>query len=134
MKQVVMFRRIALVALIGANLAGCSTMKGWFAGKDAAAKKAQEPAELVDFDASVRIDKIWSIGVGKGEQRRGVRQHPVVADGRVYAAANSGSVYALDLQSGRKIWEYEAKKQRKQQLEAVDEVPKIGRASCRERV
>lgn len=118
-----MFRRIALVALMGTALAGCSTMKGWFAGKDAEAKKAQEPAELVDFDPSVKLDKLWSSGVGKGEQRRGVRQHPVVADGRVYAAASAGSVYALDLQSGRKLWEYEAKKQRKQQLEAEDEVP-----------
>jgi outer membrane protein assembly factor BamB len=123
MKQVVMFRRIAIIALMGTALVGCSTMKGWFAGKDAAAKKAQEPAELVKFEPTIKVDKIWSTGVGKGEQRHGVRQHPVIADGRVYAAATSGSIYALDLQTGKKIWEYEAKKERKAQLAAVDDVP-----------
>lgn len=118
-----MFRRIAIVALMGASLAGCSTMKGWFAGKDAAAKKAQEPAELVKFEPTVKIDKIWSTGVGKGEEHIGVRQRPVVADGKVYAAAASGSVYALDLQTGKKIWEYEAKKQRKAELAADADTP-----------
>lgn len=123
MKQVVMFRRIAIVALMGVSLAGCSTVKGWFAGKDAAAKKAQEPAELVDFEPTVKVKKLWSTSVGKGEQHIGVRQRPVVVDGRVYGAAASGSVYALDLQTGKKVWEYEAKKQRKEQLAAAQEQP-----------
>ncbi|HBK45910.1 MAG TPA: outer membrane protein assembly factor BamB [Xanthomonadaceae bacterium] len=123
MKQVVMFKRIAAVLLMGAALSGCSTVKGWFAGKDAEAKKAQEPAELVDFEPSVKVQKIWSTGVGKGEDRIGVRQRPAVADGKVYAAAASGSVYALDLQTGRKIWEYEAKKERKARLAQADDVP-----------
>ncbi|MFT4246940.1 MAG: outer membrane protein assembly factor BamB [Pseudomonas sp.] len=122
-KQVVMFRRIAIIALMGTALAGCSTMKGWFAGKDAAAKKAQEPAELIKFEPTVKVEKIWSTGVGEGERRHGIGQRPVVADGRVYAAAASGSIYALDLQTGKKIWEYEAKKERKAQLAGGDEVP-----------
>lgn len=87
MKQVDMYKRVALLALMGVSLAGCSTVKGWFAGKDAAAKKAQEPAELVDFESSVKVDKLWSTGVGKGEGHIGVRQRPAVADGKVYAAA-----------------------------------------------
>ncbi|MEE7547501.1 outer membrane protein assembly factor BamB [Xanthomonas sp. Kuri4-1] len=123
MKQVVMFRRIALVALMGMTLAGCSTVKGWFAGKDAEAKKAQEPAELVDFQPSVKVEKVWSTGVGKGEDRIGVRQRPVVADGRVYVAAASGSIYALELQTGKKVWEYDAKKERKAQLKQVVDQP-----------
>lgn len=118
-----MFRRIAIIALMGTALAGCSTMKGWFASKDSAAKKAQEPAELVKFEPTVKVEKLWSTGVGEGEQRHGVRQRPVVVDGRVYAAAASGSVYALDLQTGKKIWEYEAKKERKAKLAAEDDVP-----------
>jgi len=53
MNQMVMIKRVATVALLGMALTGCSTMKGWFAGKDAAAKKALEPAELVKFEARV---------------------------------------------------------------------------------
>ncbi|MCC4620916.1 outer membrane protein assembly factor BamB [Xanthomonas cassavae CFBP 4642] len=111
MKQDTMYKRIALIALMGASLAGCSTVKGWFAGKDAAAKKAQEPAELVKFEPSVKVDKIWSTGVGKGEGHIGVRQRPAVADGKVYAAAITGGVQALDLQTGKRVWEYAPKKE-----------------------
>ncbi|MCC4588072.1 outer membrane protein assembly factor BamB [Xanthomonas sp. NCPPB 1067] len=111
MKQVDMYKRVVLLALMGVSLAGCSTVKGWFAGKDAAAKKAQEPAELVDFEPSVKVDKLWSTGVGKGEGRIGVRQRPAVADGKVYAAAISGGVQALDLQTGKRVWEYAPKKE-----------------------
>ena len=111
MKQVDMYKRVALIALMGMSLAGCSTVKGWFAGKDAAAKKAQEPAELVKFEPSVKVDKLWSTGVGKGEGHIGVRQRPAVADGKVYAAAITGGVQALDLQTGKRVWEYKPKKE-----------------------
>lgn len=111
MKQVDMYKRVALIALMGMSLAGCSTVKGWFAGKDAAAKKAQEPAELVKFEPSVKVDKLWSTGVGKGEGHIGVRQRPAVADGKVYAAAITGGVHALDLQTGKRVWEYKPKKE-----------------------
>ncbi|MGS0500848.1 outer membrane protein assembly factor BamB [Xanthomonas oryzae pv. oryzicola] len=111
MKQVEMYKRVSLIAVMGLSLAGCSTVKGWFAGKDAAAKKAQEPAELVKFEPSVKVDKIWSTGVGKGEGHIGVRQRPAVADGKVYAAAITGGVQALDLQTGKRVWEYNPKKE-----------------------
>jgi outer membrane protein assembly factor BamB len=121
--KVVMFKRIATIALLGLALSGCSTVKGWFAGKDAAAKKAAEPAELVDFTPSVKVVKLWSTNAGKGEKRIGVRQHPAVADGKVYVAAASGTIYALDLQTGKALWEYDAKKARKQRLSQVQEQP-----------
>jgi outer membrane protein assembly factor BamB len=46
-----------------------------------------------------------------------------VADGKVYLAAASGSVYALDLQTGKTLWEYDAKKARKERLSQVQEQP-----------
>ncbi|MGR4894738.1 outer membrane protein assembly factor BamB [Stenotrophomonas sp. LARHCG68] len=105
---------VAGVVLVAMTLTGCSTVKGWFAGKDAAAKKALEPAELVKFEPGVRVDRIWSTGVGKGEGRIGVRQAPLVHDGRVYAAAVEGGVHALDLQTGKEIWKYVPAKEKKQ--------------------
>ncbi len=105
-----MFKRVAVVVTMAAVLGGCTTVKGWFAGKDAEAKKAAEPAELVKFDPSVRVSKAWSFNLGDGEKRIGARQGPSVADGRVYAAGGEGSVYALDLQSGKEVWRYRADK------------------------
>ena len=126
MGQMVILKRVATVAMLGMALSGCSTVKGWFAGKDAAAKKLQEPAELVKFDATVKIDKLWTVNLGKGEERIGVRQGPVVADGRVYGAAITGGVHAIDLQTGKKIWTYEPAKEKKKPKLRLSGGPGVG--------
>jgi outer membrane protein assembly factor BamB len=111
---------------MGVALSGCTTVKGWFAGKDAEAKKALEPAELVKFEPTARVDRIWSTNLGKGEKRIGVRQGPVVADGRVYAAAITGGVHALDLQTGKTVWTYEPAKVKKQPKLRLSGGPGVG--------
>lgn len=102
-------RAVTLAACVFA-LAGCSTIKGWFGGdsEKAQAKKAAEPAELVEFTPSATVQRIWSASAGKGEGRLGVRQSPAIADGRVYAAAVEGGVRALDLQTGAQVWRYDS--------------------------
>ncbi|WP_296252871.1 outer membrane protein assembly factor BamB [uncultured Stenotrophomonas sp.] len=120
------FKQVAGIALMAVALTGCSTVKGWFAGKDAAAKKALEPAELTKFEASVKVDKIWSANVGKGEGRIGLRQAPIVADGRVYAAAVQGGVHALDLQTGKQVWEYSPAKEKKKPKLRLSGGPGVG--------
>ncbi|MFP7721578.1 outer membrane protein assembly factor BamB [Lysobacter sp. A3-1-A15] len=94
--------RTAAIAACLATLSGCSTVRGWFDRDD----KAGEPVALTDFAASASPVQIWSTNVGKGEGRLGLRQGPVVADGRVYAAAVDGGVRALDLQTGGQLWHY----------------------------
>ena len=126
MKQMVMIKRVATLVLMGVALSGCSTVKGWFAGKDAEAKKALEPAELVKFEPTVKVDKVWSTNLGKGEKRIGVRQSPVVADGRVFAAAITGGVHALDLQTGKTVWTYEPAKVKKQPKLRLSGGPGVG--------
>lgn len=97
----------ALVLACVFAFTGCTTVKGWFSGKDD--DKAAKPAELVEFTPSVNVANLWSASAGKGEGRTGVRQGPVIADGRVYAAALDGGVSAFDLQTGAVQWRYEAK-------------------------
>lgn len=110
MRNTNMIRPLVAAGLMVAVLSGCSTVKGWFAGKDAAAKKAAEPAELVDFQATAHPSKIWSTGLGDGERKIGARQAPVVVDGRVFAAAAENRVVALDLHTGKQVWEFKAPK------------------------
>ncbi len=119
-------KQLAAIVLLGAALSGCSTVKGWFTSKDAAAKKAQEPAELVDFKPTVQVRKVWKTGVGKGEGRIGVRQHPAVADGKVFAAAVQGGVVALDLQTGKQVWEYKPEKVKKKPKLGLSGGPGVG--------
>jgi outer membrane protein assembly factor BamB len=96
---------MAVLLLCVVALAGCSTIKGWFGSKK---DKGPEPAELTEFAPSATVNKIWSAKAGKGEGLLGVRQGPVVADGRVYAAAVEGGVRAFDLQTGTTAWTYES--------------------------
>lgn len=119
-------KHVAGIALVAVALSGCSTVKGWFAGKDAEAKKALEPVELVKFEPTLKVDRIWSANVGKGEGRIGVRQAPAVADGRVYAAAVEGGVHALDLQTGKQIWEYKPAKEKKKAKLRLSGGPGVG--------
>ena len=97
---------VALLCLLA--LGGCSTVKGWFDGKKDDGKPT-EPMALADITPSMTVSKLWSANAGKGEGRLGVRQGPVVADGRVYAAAIEGGVRALDLQTGKPVWSYDSK-------------------------
>ncbi|MCL6711105.1 outer membrane protein assembly factor BamB [Pseudoxanthomonas sp. z9] len=113
-------RLLAMAALV-LVLSGCSTIKGWFGGnkKD---EKPTEPAELVEFTPSVEVAKLWSANVGKGEDRLGLQQGPVVADGRVYAAAVEGGVRALDLQTGKEVWHFKPEKTRAGDAAQPDQV------------
>ncbi|MBS7455965.1 outer membrane protein assembly factor BamB [Coralloluteibacterium stylophorae] len=89
-------------------LPGCSTIKGWFSSDD---KDATAPAELTDITPTIEIRELWSQSIGDGEERLGLRQHPAVVDGAVYAADLEGRVRALDAQTGKEIWEIETEYQ-----------------------
>ena len=94
---------VALLCVVA--LGGCSTVKGWFdSSKDDG--KPTEPMALTEITSTVVVSQLWSANAGKGEGRLGVRQGPVVADGRVYAAALEGGVRAFDLQSGQSVLSY----------------------------
>lgn len=86
--------RIAFAgAMLAAMLVGCSN--------DSA---VEPPAELVDFDATRKIDRLWSVGLsGKSEHLR-LALRPVVADDLVYAASHNGEVVAFSATNGRRAW------------------------------
>ncbi len=99
--------RIATIALCAFAVTGCGTVRGWFGNSEKAdAKALTEPAPLTDITPSVTVNRLWSANAGKGEGRLGVRQAPVIADGRVYVAAIRGGVRAFDLQSGASVWQH----------------------------
>lgn len=124
---------VAAFSLLGAALlagSGCSTLKK-SSDKSAAvreSKKALKPAKLVKFKATQQVQKVWSTSLGEGEGHLGAAQAPVVADGHVYAAADDGGVYALDLATGKTLWRYRPQKRRaavdQAQMESLKHAPK----------
>src|SRR5262249_40812601 len=76
-----------------AGLAACS--------KD---KEVDPPAELVDMKPLIKIDKVWSTGVGGGDKSLRLGLNAASDGERLYAGSHDGDVLALDLNSGKTLW------------------------------
>lgn len=95
---------LAATAIAVAMLSGCSTIKGLWPGKTEG--KVGVPAKLENITPSLTVHQLWAANVGKGEKDLGIGQHPVIENGRVYAAAVTGGVHAIELSSGRSLWTF----------------------------
>jgi len=76
-------------------LAGCSA----FSSKD----NAEPPAELVNLHSSLNIKTLWSKSL-QGSEGAFLRVAPVINNDRLYIAEPSGTVYALDPETGKELW------------------------------
>ncbi len=95
--------RLILVGLLAVPLAGCSTIGGWFSSK----QPEVEPEPLVEFTPSAKVQVVWDRDIGDGADEQQVKLQPVVDIDRVYAADREGLVVAMELESGRDIWQVE---------------------------
>ncbi len=84
-----------LLLLAAAVVAGCSS-------KDI--DPDELPAELVKFEATLRIKKVWSKGVGDGTERLRLALRPATDGRNIYAAAHDGRVLALEAENGKRLW------------------------------
>jgi outer membrane protein assembly factor BamB len=89
--------RLAAILLSALLVTGC----GIFGDDD---EPIDPPAELQDFEASLRVQKVWDIRVGDGTEYLMLDLAPVVDGGRVFAGAHDGRVVAADAQTGRRVW------------------------------
>lgn len=93
-------RRLAAVA---ATLTATLTLGGCFifGGSDEA---AEPPAELVDFEPTLKVRRVLSVDLGKGSEELRLGLAPVSDGARVYAASRNGRVWAIDPETGRRVW------------------------------
>ncbi len=89
-----------LVVLIAIPLSGC----GVFGGDD---EEELAPAELLEFEESLDVRRIWSDKVGKGSEFLRIGLAPASDGNRIYAASYNGNVTAYDPASGKRIWRVE---------------------------
>ena len=87
--------RYPVLALLLATLAGCAL----FDGDD---EEEQGPAPLVEFDAEVQLDKVWSDSVGNGQGKLFNRLVPAVEGDKIVVAAADGTVELWDRRTGVK--------------------------------
>ncbi len=98
-----MKKTLVIMLLILLVSPGCSWIKSW--GEE----EPDEPADLVDFQQSLQVRKIWSTKIGDGSGKHGVNLTPAYASGSVYVADHKGSLEAIDAESGRKRWQIKLK-------------------------
>jgi len=98
-----MMRLLATAALSLLLLQGCNWFRSW------GDPEPGDPAELVDFETTVKVRKAWSTGIGDGSGKGGISMGPIYADGVIYAADYEGRLAAVDAESGKKIWQIKTK-------------------------
>jgi len=92
--------RLGLLLVLLPALSACGVFKSK-TNRD----NIEPPSELTKLENPVRVERLWSASVGKGERKLGLRQAVVVDGERVYSADVDGRVSAFESSSGRRLWE-----------------------------
>ncbi len=87
--------RLTALAIAAMLAAGCAS-KG----------NLEPPAELVSFESTLAVKRLWSTGLGGNDDTR-VALAPAFDGERLFAAGNGGRVVALSVADGRQIWTQE---------------------------
>jgi outer membrane protein assembly factor BamB len=82
-------------------LVAAAVLAAGCAGKD---EIVEPPAELVEFESALRVERLWAHKVGSGPERLRLGLTPASDGARVYAGAYDGKVAAFDLATGDEIW------------------------------
>lgn len=92
-RRTLAYASIATLAL----LAGCGD------------KEIEKPAELVDIQATRKVDRLWSVGLGGGAEHLRLALRPTILDDVLYTASHKGEVVALSATNGRRLWQTRTK-------------------------
>ncbi|MGC4028704.1 MAG: outer membrane protein assembly factor BamB [Steroidobacteraceae bacterium] len=72
-------------------------------------KTVEPPAELTRFEATARLQKVWSANVGGGEPKLRLGLGVALDGNAVFAAGHDGDIAAYDLQTGKRLWQTQTK-------------------------
>ncbi len=63
-----------------------------------------EPKELVDFEPSIKVKRVWSAKLGGEAEHLRVALQPIGDGSRIYGASFDGNVTAFDARTGKQAW------------------------------
>ena len=82
-----------LIFLFALSLVGCGD-----------SDNAEPPAELVEFDPSIKIEKLWSVNTGGGVGQQYLKLFPLIVENTIVVADRQGDVNAYNIESGNRLW------------------------------
>ena len=88
-------RFLPFLLLLTFLLGGCS----WFGGDD-----SEPPAELVEFEKSLRVYEDWYTDTGAGSGKYFIKLQPYHENGVVYTVDVEGKVEAVSIEKGKTLW------------------------------
>ena len=65
---------------------------------------ADPPSELVDFEASAEIQKLWDVSIGDGVGQQYLKLYPLLLSDRLVVTDRNGTLQAVNLNDGDTIW------------------------------
>jgi alcohol dehydrogenase (cytochrome c) len=66
------------------------------------------PLEMLNKDNISKLVPAWAFSLG-GEKQRGQETQPLVHDGMMYITGSYSRVYAIDVMTGKEVWQYDAR-------------------------
>lgn len=66
------------------------------------------PLDTLNKDNVGNLVPAWAFSFG-GEKQRGQEAQPIVHDGVMYVTGSYSRIYAIDLETGREVWQYDAR-------------------------
>jgi len=91
--------RVLALAAAWMSIAGCSMFGG-----DDDEDPIEPPAELVEFEPTIEIDRVWSARIGGSAELLRLALTPATDGTQIFAGSHDGQVAAYDALSGRRIW------------------------------
>ncbi len=65
------------------------------------------PAELVDFEPSIKVRELWSVDTGDGVGQQYLKLYPLLREDSLVVSDRNGQVTAYALESGKELWSKE---------------------------
>ena len=85
-----------------------SVLLGLFA---CSSEKVNPPTPLEKFWNKVRIERLWKVSVGSGDEQQRLQLSPVIVGDTIYVLDPDGRLYALDRLTGKRLWQKVLKQQ-----------------------
>lgn len=67
----------------------------------------EPPAELVEFEPSLQVERLWHVNTGDGAGQLYLKLYPLITDNKIVVTDRHGDVVAYELESGKRLWKTE---------------------------
>lgn len=71
------------------------------------ADNTEPPAELVEFEPSLQIERLWQVNTGGGAGQLYLKLSPLITGDKIFVTDRHGEVTAYERETGKQIWSTE---------------------------